>query len=274
MAQNGQTPDGGRSPYTATVYQVMPTLLGAGVKQHDHHQQHRQCQHHRARLRDHRLPARQHLLDDAAPRPTPTSPSCNRPNKAGSAIPPMSSKVNAGGSGLAGWNASNNSSYGTGSLPLPRHRQLLRLCLPLGERVECKQTRSITTASAGPRARTMRFDIVQSATQTAIQEMENKEQVSGPAQPRHLRLRRLVGNDLGLPEHGVLGSDHRHHKPMARTQKNAGAQAAITAMQGADARRSSGDIANTNIGAALDGYTRHHRPGRRRVRPPPRQRNR
>ena len=155
---------------------------------------------------------------------------------------------NSGANGLVGWNSSSNSSYSVSNLPLPAVGNYCAFA--------CHWSASSSAANptdyyglARKSGETLRFDVVQSATVTAIQQMESLEQVNG-----QLSVGVFAFGGLGVTTSAYLTTIF----PEAALDptisgvsvKSAGGSAAIAALQ-TITPPVSGDIPNTNIGTAL-----------------------
>ena len=155
-------------------------------------------------------------------------------------------RVSAGGSGLTGWNGGTGA-YTVANLPLPAVGNYCAFACHWAS--GSSAANQIDYYGVGRSANeTMRFDLVQSATQTAIQQMESLEQVSG-----QLSLGIFAFGGVSITTgylNTVFAEAPIDTTTNGVTTKNAGANAAITAMQTL-APPVTLDVANTNIGVAL-----------------------
>ncbi len=155
-------------------------------------------------------------------------------------------RVNTGGSSLAGWNGGTGA-YSTASLPLPAVGNYCAFACHWASGSSASNKIDYYGVGRGA-GETMRFDLVQSATQTAIQQMESLEQVSG-----QLSLGIFAFGGVSITTgylNTVFAEAPIDTTTNGVTTKNAGANAAITAMQTLTPPVTL-DVANTNIGVAL-----------------------
>jgi Flp pilus assembly protein TadG len=151
--------------------------------------------------------------------------------------------VNAGANGLVGWNSSTNGEYTTANLPLPSSTNY---CAFACHWSSIGQDYYTVARAVGAK---LRFDEVQSATETAIQQMETLEQVNGQLK---VGIFAFGGAGMTLPSYLTTVFAESLLDPLVNgvSQKNAGGTAAITALQSITPPIS-GDNPNTNIGMAI-----------------------
>ena len=244
IVQNGQTLTASVA-YTASVYQVMPRIFGAANGNTSSIANSAS-----AAITVHAYATIDFLLDNTSSMLLPATASdltllqTAEQNWLKSAA--NVTRVNAGGSGLAGWNGGTGA-YTTANLPLPAVGNYCAFACHWAS--GSSATNQIDYYGVGRAAgETMRFDLVQSATQTAIQQMESLEQVSG-----QLSLGIFAFGGVSITTgylNTVFAEAPIDTTTNGVTTKNAGANAAIAAMQTL-APPVTLDVANTNIGVAL-----------------------
>ncbi len=246
LSQSGQTLTAALA-YTASVYQVMPRLFGASSGATA-----TVANSVSASIAVHGYATVDLLLDNTSSMLLPATDTDLLKLQTAEALWLNSAtnkqSVNTGASGLVGANLSNNTPFYTWNLPLPAVGNYCAFACHWvsGSGASNPQDFYGVARAAGA---TLRFDLVQSAAESAIQQMETLERVSG-----QLSIGIYAFGGVSMSSSAYLNTVFAEAPIDTTTNgvvtRNAGALAAIAAMN-ALSSPVTWDTPNTNIGAAM-----------------------